>query len=80
MRWLLAGHALECLRPGTADRHYRTYAPTYDGTFPPPPGSLHAGFALDVMRMFLTPVKTPAHRNNGRNGVSALSRQPAIDF
>jgi hypothetical protein len=79
MRWLMAGHALERLRPGTADRHYRTYAPTYDGTFPPPPGSLHTGFALVVMRMFLTRVKTRTFAAYFPDEAAANNEQARVD-
>ncbi len=60
-RWLFAAHALERIHPGAGGPYYGLYARNYDGSFPPRAGSLNEGFALVVMRMFMTRVKTRSY-------------------
>lgn len=57
-RWLRAGHRLESLREGSADRHYRDWASAdYDGSFPPPSDAVDQAFAQIVMKLYLSRVK-----------------------
>jgi|GEM_PF-5139782 len=54
MNWLLAGHAHMQKTGLFTDTYYEQFAPKYDGSFPPTPGSFDQAFIFTFMTLYKT--------------------------